>query len=126
MKSDVETLSPTRVRLSVEVPFDELTPNLDAAYRKIAQQVSIPGFRKGKVPARVIDQRVGRGAVLEEAVNEALPQAYGAAVEENQVRVLGRPEVEMGAYRSILRIQERRISALPWPDAHDLDEIPSR
>jgi len=95
VKSAVETLSPTRVRLTIEVPFDELTPNLDAAYRKIAQQVSIPGFRKGKVPARVIDQRVGRGAVLEEAVNEALPQAYGAAVEENQVRVLGRPEVEV-------------------------------
>ncbi len=95
MKSAVETLSPTRVRLSIEVPFEELTPQVDAAYRKIAQQVSIPGFRKGKVPARVIDQRVGRGAVLEEAVNEALPQAYGAAVEENKIRVLGRPEVEV-------------------------------
>jgi trigger factor len=95
VKSAVETLSPTRVRLTVEVPFDELTPSLDAAYRKIAQQVTIPGFRKGKVPARVIDQRIGRGAVLEEAVNEALPTAYGAAVEENQIRVLGRPEVEV-------------------------------
>ena len=95
MKSAVETLGPTRVRLTVEVPFEELTPNLDAAYRKIAQQVSIPGFRKGKVPARVIDQRVGREAVLEEAVNEALPQAYGSAIEENQIHVMGRPEVEV-------------------------------
>ena len=74
MKSAVETLSPTRVKLTVEVPFEELKPSLDAAYKRIAGQVNMPGFRKGKVPPRVIDQRVGRGAVLEEAVNEALPQ----------------------------------------------------
>ena len=74
MKSAVETLSPTRVRLTVEVPFDELKPSLDAAYQRIAQQVTIPGFRKGKVPALVIDQRIGRGAVLDEAVNEAPAQ----------------------------------------------------
>ena len=74
MKSAVETLNPTRVRLTVEVPFDELKPSLDAAYKRIAAQITIPGFRKGKVPAMVIDQRVGRGVVLEEAVNEALPE----------------------------------------------------
>ncbi len=61
MKSDLETLNPTRVKLTVEVPFEELKPSLDAAYRKIGAQVTIPGFRKGKVPPRVIDQRFGRG-----------------------------------------------------------------
>ncbi|HEX2805064.1 MAG TPA: trigger factor family protein, partial [Kineosporiaceae bacterium] len=73
MKSAVETLNPTRVKLTVEVPFDELKPSLDRAYKTISQQVTVPGFRKGKVPPRIIDQRVGRGAVLEEAVNDALP-----------------------------------------------------
>lgn len=98
MKSDVETLSPTRVRLSVEIPFDELKPSVDSAYKKIAAQVTIPGFRKGKVPARIIDQRVGRGAVLDEAVNEALPKAYGDAVTENELKVLGQPDVEIGEF----------------------------
>ena len=95
MKSDVETLSPTRVRLSVEVSFDELKPSVDSAYKKIAQQITVPGFRKGKVPQRVIDQRVGRGAVLDEAVNEALPRAYGEALTENSIKVLGQPDVEV-------------------------------
>ena len=95
MKTDLETLNPTRVKLTVEVPFEELKPSLDAAYKKIGSQVSIPGFRKGKVPPRVIDQRFGRGVVLEEAVNEALPRFYGQAVEENSVQVLGQPEVDV-------------------------------
>jgi trigger factor len=95
VKSTVETLSPTRVKLSVEVPFDELKPSLDKAYRSIAQQVSIPGFRKGKVPPRLIDQRVGRGAVLEEAINDAIPQHYSAAVREHEVKVLGQPDVSV-------------------------------
>ena len=98
MKSDVETLSPTRVRLSVEVPFDELEPSVDSAYKKIAAQITIPGFRKGKVPPRIIDQRVGRGAVLDEAVNEALPKAYSDAVTENELKVLGQPDVEIGEF----------------------------
>jgi trigger factor len=95
VKSAVETLSPTRVRLSVEVPFEELKPSVDSAYKKIAQQITVPGFRKGKVPQRVIDQRVGRGAVLDEAVNEALPRAYGEALSENDIKVLGQPDVEV-------------------------------
>jgi len=95
VKSTAETLSPTRVKLTVEVPFDELTPSLDAAYKTIAQQITIPGFRKGKVPARVIDQRVGRAAVLEEAVNDIMPKAYAEAMRENDVVPLGRPEVEV-------------------------------
>ncbi|MFZ0325299.1 MAG: trigger factor [Actinomycetes bacterium] len=98
MKSTVESLSPTRVKLTVEVPFDELKPSLDQAYRRIGAQVTVPGFRKGKVPARVIDQRVGRGAVLEEAVNEALPKAYSQAVEENSVKVIGQPQVDVTSF----------------------------
>ena len=95
MKSDLETLNPTRVKLTVEVPFEELKPSLDAAYKTIASQISVPGFRQGKVPARIIDQRVGRGAVLQEAVNDALPKFYGQAVEENKVRPLGQPELDV-------------------------------
>ncbi|MFB7676425.1 trigger factor [Kitasatospora purpeofusca] len=93
MKSAVETLNPTRVRLTVEVPFEELKPSLDAAYKKINQQVSVPGFRKGKIPNRVIDQRFGRGAVLEEAVNDALPRFYTQAVDEGKIEVLGQPDI---------------------------------
>ncbi len=95
MKSDVETLSPTRVKLTVEVPFDEMKDSLDAAYGRIGKQVSIPGFRKGKVPARIIEQRFGRGAVLEEAVNDALPKAYDEAVREHKVIPVGQPTVDV-------------------------------
>lgn len=95
MKTDVEELTPTRVKLTVEVPFDELKPNLDKAYQEISRQVRIKGFRPGKVPARLIDQYVGRGAVLQEAVNDALPELYGRAVEEKEIFVLGQPDVEV-------------------------------
>lgn len=97
MKSAVETISPTRVKLSVEVPFAELKPMLDDAYRTIGAQVQIPGFRKGKVPSRIIDQRVGRGAVVQEAVNEALPRFFAEAAEEQNVRAIGQPEVDVTA-----------------------------
>ena len=93
MKSALENLSPTRVKLTVEVPFEELKPSLDAAIKHIGEHITVPGFRKGKVPARIIEQRVGRAAVLEEAVNNALPDLYGQALEENSVRPLGQPEI---------------------------------
>jgi len=93
--STVEQLSPTRVKITVEVPFTDLKPSMDKAYRQIAQSVTIPGFRQGKVPPRVIDQRFGRGAVIQEALNEALPQFYGQAVEENRLAPLAQPEVEV-------------------------------
>ena len=95
MKSDVETLNPTRVKLTVQVPFAELKPSLDAAYRTIGGQVQVPGFRKGKVPPRVIDQRFGRGMVLQEAINEALPGFYQQAVQETSVRPVGQPQVDV-------------------------------
>ncbi|MGA4545017.1 trigger factor [Uniformispora flossi] len=93
MKSAVETLNPTRVRLTVEVPSEELKPSLDAAYKKISQSITVPGFRKGKIPARIIDQRFGREAVFAEAFDDILSSSYGKAVEENELRVLGQPEV---------------------------------
>ena len=95
MKTAVEELSPTRVRLSVEVSFEELKPSLDKAYREVSRQVRIPGFRPGRVPPQVIDMRVGRGAVLSEAVNDALPELYSKAVQEAEVFTLGQPEVDI-------------------------------
>ena len=95
MKSTVETLSPTRVRLAIEVPFAELEPSLKKAYQAIGSQVTIPGFRQGKVPTAVIDQRVGRGAVLNEAVQEAIPQNVLAAIREHDIKSLGRPTVDI-------------------------------
>lgn len=95
MPSTVEQLSPSRVKITIEVPFSELKPSLDKAYQEVAKQVSIPGFRKGKVPPMVIDQRVGRGTILQEAINEALPQFYGQAVEEHGLVPLAQPEVEV-------------------------------
>jgi trigger factor len=77
------------------VPFSELKPSLDAAYQKIASQISVPGFRKGKVPTQVIDQRVGRPAVLQEAINEAVPKAYAEALKDKKVYPIGRPKVEV-------------------------------
>jgi trigger factor len=95
MKSAVETLGPTRIKLTVEVPFVELEPAVAAAYRKVGQQVRVKGFRPGKVPPRIVDQYVGRGAILDEAVNEAVPMLYGEAVREQQVDILGHPEIEV-------------------------------
>lgn len=95
MPSTAEKLSPTRVKLTVEIPFADLKPYLDKAYKEIAEQVNIPGFRKGKVPAVVIDQRYGRGVVLQEAINEAIPVAYNQAVTEAKIRPMDQPEVDV-------------------------------
>jgi trigger factor len=95
VQSSVETLSPTRVRLTVEAGFDELKPELDKAYKTIGAQVKVQGFRPGKVPPRILDQRVGRGVVLEEAVNEALPRLYGEAVEASKLAPVARPDIEV-------------------------------
>ena len=95
VKSAVETLSPTRAKITVEVPFEELKPSLDAAYQAIAKQINIPGFRKGKVPPPVIDRQVGRGAVLDEAINDALPKLYVQALQENDLQPLAQPEIDV-------------------------------
>jgi trigger factor len=95
VKTDVEELGPTRVKLTIEVPFEELKGSLDKAYREVGRQVRVPGFRPGRVPPRIIDQRFGRGVVLEQAVNEAVPQLYGQALQENDVFALGQPDLEI-------------------------------
>lgn len=95
MKTTVEKLSPTRTKLTISVTPEELQPSIKHAYEHIAEQVTIPGFRKGKVPPPIIDQRVGKAAVLEHAVNEGLDGFYRRAVEENDVRPLGRPEADI-------------------------------
>jgi trigger factor len=95
VKTAVEELSPTRVRLTVEVPFEELETSIQAAYKKVAQQVRVPGFRPGKVPARIIEQRFGRAVVLEETLNDALPKLYGQAVDESDVFPVSQPEIEV-------------------------------
>ncbi|WP_059018021.1 trigger factor [Mycobacterium sp. M26] len=95
MKSTVEKLSPTRVRINVEVPFTELQPDFDRAYKQLAQQVRLPGFRPGKAPAKLLEARIGRGAVLEQVVNDALPSRYSEAVTTTEVRPLGQPDIEI-------------------------------
>ncbi|MBY6062271.1 trigger factor [Microbacterium esteraromaticum] len=93
--STVEKLSPTRVKLTITVTPEDLKPSIAHAYEHIAQDVQIPGFRKGKVPAPIIDQRVGRGAVIEHAVNEALDGFFREAAAEHGVRMVGRPAADI-------------------------------
>ncbi|MCX2931500.1 trigger factor [Mycobacterium sp. CVI_P3] len=95
MKSTVEKLSPTRVRINVEVPFTELEPDFDRAYKELAKQVRLPGFRPGKAPAKLLEARIGRGAVLQQVVNDALPGRYSEAVTATEVSPLGQPEIEV-------------------------------
>lgn len=95
MKSTVESLDPARIKLTVEVPYEELKPSLDAAYKEIGSQIQVPGFRRGHVPNRIIDQRVGRGVVIQDAVNEALPGFYRDAMTESGRFPLDQPEVEV-------------------------------
>ncbi len=95
MKSTVEQLSPTRVRINVEVPFTELKPDFDRAYKELAKQIRLPGFRPGKAPAKLLEARVGREALLDQVINEALPSRYGQAVTESDVKPLGQPEIEV-------------------------------
>jgi trigger factor len=99
VKSTVETLSPTRVKLSVEVAFEELSPYIADAFKKLASQINVPGFRKGKVPAAMVEQRVGRAAVLDEAINSALPEFYGQAAREKELLVIGRPVVDIKEFK---------------------------
>lgn len=95
MKTEIENLNPTRIKITAEVPFADLQPSLDAALVRIGKSINIPGFRKGKVPARVVEQRVGRDAVLDEAINDALPKAYEEIIRENKIRPIGQPAVEV-------------------------------
>ncbi|MEB3067634.1 trigger factor [[Mycobacterium] vasticus] len=95
MKSTVEQLTPTRVRINVEVPFTELKPDFERTYKELAKQVRMPGFRPGKAPAKLIEARFGRAAVLQQVVNEALPSRYSEAVTTSELKPLGQPEIEV-------------------------------
>ena len=95
MKSTVEKLSPTRVRINVEVPFTELEPDFERAYKQLAQQVRLPGFRPGKAPAKLLEARVGRSAVLDQVVNDALPARYSEAVSANELSPIGQPDIDV-------------------------------
>lgn len=95
MKSTKVQLSPTRVRIDVEVPFTELQPDIDRAYKALASKIRLPGFRPGKAPVKLLEARLGRGAVLEQVINEALPSRYGEAVRSNEVKPLGQPDIEI-------------------------------
>jgi trigger factor len=95
VKSTVEKLSPTRVRINVEVPFTELEPDIDKAFKQLATQIRLPGFRPGKAPRKLLEARVGRGAVLEQVVNDALPGRYSEAVTSSSLQPIGQPEIEI-------------------------------
>ncbi|WP_370328885.1 trigger factor [Mycolicibacterium hippocampi] len=95
MKSTVEKLSPTRVRINVEVPFTELEPEIDKAFKQLAKQIRLPGFRPGKAPRKLLEARVGRGAVIEQVVNDALPGRYSEAVTSSSLQPIGQPEIEI-------------------------------
>ena len=125
MKTDVEELSPTRVKLTIEVPFEELKPSLDKAYREVSRQVRIPGFRPGHVPPRIIDQRLGRGAVLEQAINDAVPQLYGKALEDSEIRALGQPDLEITKLDDGDQLSfTAEVDVRPRFDLPDLSTIP--
>jgi trigger factor len=125
MKSAVETLGPTRVKLTVEVPFDELEPAVTAAYRKVGQQIRVKGFRPGKVPPRIIDQQVGRGAVLEEAINEAVPGLYGDALREQEIEIIGHPEIEVTQFNDGEDLVfTAEVDVRPEIDLPDYDGLP--
>ena len=124
MKSSTETLSPTRVKLTIEVPFDEFQPSLDAAYRSIGSQVTVPGFRKGKIPAAIIDQRVGRAAVLDEAINSALPGWYNEAVQEQDLMPLSQPEIDLTKFTDGEPIEvTAELDVRPAIDLPDISSI---
>lgn len=125
MKSAVENLGPTRVKLTVEVPFDELQPAVNAAYRKVAQQVRVKGFRPGKVPPRIIDQQVGRSTVLEEAINEAVPGLYGDALREQEIDIIGHPEIEVTQFTDGEELVfTAEVDVRPEVDLPDYDGLP--
>jgi len=95
VKSTVEKLSPTRVRINVEVPFAELQPDFDRAYKELAKTVRLPGFRPGRVPVKLLEHRIDKQAMLDQVVADALPLRYTEAVTSNELAPLGQPEIEV-------------------------------
>jgi trigger factor len=125
VKSSVENIDPTRVKLSIEAPYAELKPSIDEAYKEIAKQVSVPGFRRGKVPPRIIDQRIGRPAVLQEAVNNSLDDFYRKAIDEHSLSPLGSPEVEVTEIPGLDGKEEGELTFTIEVDVRPEVELPS-
>jgi trigger factor len=124
VKSSVENVSETRVKLTVEIPFEDLADSIKQAYRDISSQINVPGFRRGKVPSRIIDQRFGRGVVLEEVVNKEVPRAYDEAVREADLRPLGQPAVEVTQIEDgDLIAFTAEVDVTPTFELPDLDQI---
>jgi len=95
VKSSVEKISPTRIKLSIDVEISELKPYIDSAYKTISERLNIPGFRKGHIPPAMVDQRVGRAGVIDEAITASLSPLYSQAIKDNEIHVIGRPTVEI-------------------------------
>jgi trigger factor len=95
VKSTVEKLSPTRVRINVEVPFTELQPDFDTAFKQMAKQIRMPGFRPGKVPVKLLEARVDKQAMFEQVIGDAVPARYSEAVTSSEVKPLGQPEIDI-------------------------------
>ncbi|WP_188037530.1 trigger factor [Actinotalea sp. JY-7885] len=128
MKSAVETIDATTVKLTVEVSHDELKPSIDHAYEHIGSQVQVPGFRKGKVPARILDQRVGRAAVIEHAVNDGMAGFYRQAVTEADLRPMGQPDIEVTAIPALTEAEgglsfTAQVEVRPTIEVPALDSI---
>lgn len=124
MKSTVEHLSATRVRITVEVPFEELKPDFDAVYSQLAQQVRVPGFRPGKAPAKLIESRVGRGSVIDQVLQNAIPGRYSEAVSSNGVNAIGQPELEVTDIDDGNQVEfTAEVDVRPEIDLPDFSEI---
>ncbi|WP_449277345.1 trigger factor [Leucobacter sp. GX24907] len=120
-KTNAEKLNPTRVKLTVAITIDELEPHLKTAYKTISEQVSIPGFRKGKVPAPIIDQRLGREAVVQEAVNASLDEFYQAALAETETEPIGRPSADIEQWLDVKDEKSELILAFEVEARPDFD-----
>jgi trigger factor len=95
LKSTVERITPTRVKLKIEATTEDLKPSIDHAYEHIAEDVSIPGFRKGKVPPAILEKRVGKGAIMAHAINDGMDSFYRAGIEEHKLRPIGQPKADI-------------------------------
>jgi trigger factor len=98
MQTTVENTDKHTVKLTIEVPTDEIEKDLDKAYRSIANQVKIPGFRKGKVPKQIIDAQVGRETVVEEFISESVPRYYRRALNDEELAPIAEPEIDLEPY----------------------------
>ena len=95
MRSSVESVEPTRVKITVVVEPDELRPAIDRTVQRLSNEIKVPGFRKGKVPRQVMEARLGKGAIVAEAIErEAVPEFYAKALEELDIIPLTRAQVE--------------------------------